>query len=242
MIHKLLLPISLILSCFWNVQVFAESDAQYPAYNFEPKVVYQSPELQQQFSRAKAKTNNSVDKTINSQQQLTSVTPKKTREFPPVTPLQSAMVDTEENGSFEIFLLPTILLLILGYFFREKLIDNARVHPLPKSKPPTKPTPKPSSPAIAKNNKPTRPVKKSTPKPAGILNYSENATQCQASTAKGSQCNRTANLTQINRTINKQKYRFAVCNQHNNQSFKPYQSLIKQKTSVDRYLEKTMNT
>ena len=241
MIYKLLLPISLILSCFWNAQVFAENDVQYPAYNFEPNVVYQSPELQQQFARAKAKTNISVDKTINSQQKLASAKPKNIRELPPVKPLQSAVVDTEGNGSFEIYLLPTILLVILGYVFRDKLIDNARVHPLPKSKTPAKPAPKSSSTIISKNNKQTRPIKKSTPKPAGILNYSENATQCQASTAKGSQCNRTANLTQINRTINKQKYRFSVCNQHNNQSFKPYQSLIKQKTSVDRYLEKTMN-
>ena len=241
MIHKLLLPTSLILSCSWNVQVFAESDAQYPAYNIKPKVVYQSPELPQQFSRVKAKTNNSADKTIKSQQQLASAKPKKIQELPPVKPLQSAVVDTEGNGSFEIYLLPTILLVILGYVFREKLIDNARVHPLPKSKTPAKPAPKSPSTVIAKNNIQTRPAKKSPPKPAGIQNYFENATQCQAGTAKGSQCNRTANLTQINRTINKQKYRFAVCNQHNNPSFKPYQPLIKQKTSVDRYLEKTMN-
>lgn len=217
MIHKLLLPISLILSCFWNAQVLAENDAQYPANNFEPKIIYQSPGLPQQFPLANA---------------------KKTHDFPPVVTLQSAMVDTEETGSFEIYLLPTILLVLLGYLFREKLIDNARVHPLPKSIASAKPAPKPSSTAIAKNNKPTRSVKKSTHKPTSILNVSENATQCQASTAKGSQCNRSANLTHINRTINKQKYRFAVCNQHNNQSFKPYQSLIKQKTSVDRYLEK----
>jgi len=50
--------------------------------------------------------------------------------------------------------------------------------------------------------------------------------QCHASTSKGTQCKNTTHLTKIQRTVNKKRYQFAACKQHNNDSFKPYQPLL----------------
>ena len=50
--------------------------------------------------------------------------------------------------------------------------------------------------------------------------------RCQASTAKGTQCNRTANLSKIQRTIDKKKYKFLACSQHKTDAFKPHPSFI----------------
>ncbi len=69
-------------------------------------------------------------------------------------------------------------------------------------------------------------AEKQKPAKPAILNLAKDATQCQASTAKGTQCSRTVNLTLLQRTIDKQKYQFAVCSQHNTSSFKPYAALI----------------
>ncbi|MGR8934644.1 MAG: hypothetical protein ACU837_09685 [Gammaproteobacteria bacterium] len=69
-------------------------------------------------------------------------------------------------------------------------------------------------------------AEESKPKTPHIVKLSENATQCQARTAKGAQCKNTTHLTHIHRTINKQQYEFAVCTQHHNPSFKPFPPLI----------------
>ena len=82
--------------------------------------------------------------------------------------------------------------------------------------------------APAKKAKPAAAPKKAAPKASasGTTDISIN-TRCQAGTAKGTQCKRTSQLTQIQRTINKQKYKVTVCSQHDNSSFKPYDGLIK---------------
>ena len=72
----------------------------------------------------------------------------------------------------------------------------------------------------------SKPVKKQISKPSSTVNLSVNATQCQAATTKRTQCKRDTGLTTLERTIDKKKYRFAVCNQHKNQSFKPFSGLI----------------
>jgi hypothetical protein len=54
----------------------------------------------------------------------------------------------------------------------------------------------------------------------------QKATRCQAATSKGKQCSRTSNTTKIQRTINKKKYHFTVCSQHNNDSFKPFPDFV----------------
>lgn len=108
-------------------------------------------------------------------------------------------------------------------------------------KKPAAATKKASKPVVAKKPAPAKkraPAKKAKPKPAaaapkkaasktsGIIDISIN-TRCQAGTAKGTQCKRTSQLTQIQRTINKQKYKLTVCSQHDISSFKPYDGLIK---------------
>jgi hypothetical protein len=68
--------------------------------------------------------------------------------------------------------------------------------------------------------------KATTHKPASIIKLSENATQCQAKTSKGTQCKNTTHLTHIHRTINKQQYEFSVCAQHHSHTFKPFPDLL----------------
>jgi hypothetical protein len=50
--------------------------------------------------------------------------------------------------------------------------------------------------------------------------------QCQASTAKGTQCKNKSNLGHIQLAVNDQEYRFSVCTQHNNENFKPFAELL----------------
>ncbi|WP_374089745.1 hypothetical protein [Methylomicrobium lacus] len=50
--------------------------------------------------------------------------------------------------------------------------------------------------------------------------------QCQASTAKGTQCKNKSNLGHILLSVNDKDYQFSVCTQHNNESFKPFAELL----------------
>jgi hypothetical protein len=50
--------------------------------------------------------------------------------------------------------------------------------------------------------------------------------QCQASTAKGTQCKNKSNLGHIQMALNDREYRFSVCTQHNNENFKPFAELL----------------
>ena len=65
-----------------------------------------------------------------------------------------------------------------------------------------------------------------TEKKPTLINHADNATQCQAATLKGTQCRRKTKLEIIEKTINKQKYKFAVCSQHNNKDFVPLEELV----------------
>ncbi|MGR9045035.1 MAG: hypothetical protein ACU83N_07055 [Gammaproteobacteria bacterium] len=70
----------------------------------------------------------------------------------------------------------------------------------------------------------TTPVKA----PSKLINLAESATQCQAATIKGTRCQRKTNLETIEKTINHQKYKFAVCTQHNNRDLTPFSELLQQ--------------
>lgn len=59
-----------------------------------------------------------------------------------------------------------------------------------------------------------------------LIDLADNATQCQAATVKGTQCRRKTNLEVIEKTVNKQKYKFSVCSQHNNNDFMPFSELL----------------
>lgn len=64
-------------------------------------------------------------------------------------------------------------------------------------------------------------------KAASSTIHLDDGKQCQASTVKGTQCKHTTHLGHIQRTINKQKYQFSVCNQHHNETFKPFAPLLR---------------
>lgn len=64
--------------------------------------------------------------------------------------------------------------------------------------------------------------------PSKLINLAESATQCQAATLKGTRCQRKTNLETIEKTINHQKYKFAVCTQHNNRDLTPFSELLQQ--------------
>jgi hypothetical protein len=93
------------------------------------------------------------------------------------------------------------------------------------------PAPKRAAKSVAKKPAPAKKAQ-ATKKVAskalasGAIDLSKEMTQCQAGTAKGTQCKRTAQLSKIQRTVDKKKYQFTVCSQHDNKSFKPYDNLI----------------
>lgn len=60
----------------------------------------------------------------------------------------------------------------------------------------------------------------------GEVIHFDNITQCQAQTGKGSRCKNTSNLTEVSRTVDKQKYQFMVCAHHRTDSFKPHPSFL----------------
>ncbi len=61
----------------------------------------------------------------------------------------------------------------------------------------------------------------------GSIDLTENASQCQSTTAKGTRCKRTANLETTHVKIDGTTYKVMVCRQHNNDSMKPFNDLIK---------------
>ena len=61
-----------------------------------------------------------------------------------------------------------------------------------------------------------------------IVDLSVEAERCQATTGKGTQCSRKKNLQAIERTIDTQGYKFAVCRQHNIDSFIPFEKLLQE--------------
>ena len=87
------------------------------------------------------------------------------------------------------------------------------------------PTPAPSKASTPATETAAAVVKAPAPASSGIIRF-ENITQCHASTVKGTQCKNTTNLTKIQRTVNKKKYQFCACTQHNNDTFKPYAPLL----------------
>jgi hypothetical protein len=60
-----------------------------------------------------------------------------------------------------------------------------------------------------------------------IINLAEGATQCQAATVRGSQCRRKSNLMVVEKMVTEQRYKFAICRQHDNDTFTPFEGLFK---------------
>ena len=114
--------------------------------------------------------------------------------------------------SFGGYLIIAIILFAVWVAYRDSMSKS----------PPTTPKPKPSSKA-AKPSK-TKPNKK---RGGDILVLSDNTTQCQASTAKGTRCTRDNNLQLKRHVVNKRNCQFTVCKQHDSKSFKPHPSVLK---------------
>lgn len=105
-----------------------------------------------------------------------------------------------------------------------------------KAAPAEKPAPKES---VKKEAPPATPAAKKEEKPASteekpaaakeIVDLSVNASQCQASTGKGTRCKRSNNLQPLQHTVGTQQYIFAVCSQHHNDAFNPHPSALEEK-------------
>lgn len=120
---------------------------------------------------------------------------------------------------------PLIIFLVLLVVFRKKLIAEATPHPHGEDehhgaeKSVTKAdTETQQSKTIEAKTKVAEPAQEE------IIDMSQKVEQCQAATAKGSRCTRTANLETIEVAVEGKLYRFKTCRQHNNDSFKPFLS------------------
>ncbi|WP_031432729.1 hypothetical protein [Methylomarinum vadi] len=120
---------------------------------------------------------------------------------------------------------PLIIFLALLVIFRKKLIAEATPHPHGEEEhhgaeeSATKTDAETlQSERIEEKTKVTQPAQEE------IIDMSQKVEQCQAATAKGSRCSRTANLETIEVSVEGKFYRFKTCRQHNNESFKPFLS------------------
>lgn len=59
-----------------------------------------------------------------------------------------------------------------------------------------------------------------------VINLADDAKQCQARTTKGSQCQRKTGLEAIEKRVDGHDYKFAVCGQHNNDAFVPFEGFL----------------
>ena len=139
------------------------------------------------------------------------------------TSLESTSGKSADSSSSSIWMV-IITFGIVGFIYRDKIIKNSLPEPISHA-PPAINTSTGNKKQVKKSAPPA--VKKTATTPSGILKLGENATQCQATTTKGTRCSRTTSLVIIKRTINKQKCQLAVCNQHNNSSFQAYLPIIK---------------
>jgi hypothetical protein len=127
---------------------------------------------------------------------------------------------------------PIALLVIVVILFRKKLFVEAGVQAPEaehKDTPVSKkdPTPAPAKPKAAAKAKPKTTAKTKVPTTkTSTVNLITDGKQCQASTAKGSQCKRTTTLEKSSVIIKGTKYQLTVCSQHNNDAIKPFSGLI----------------
>lgn len=202
--------LALFVNCFWSFQASASDDARYPAYDFQPTVIYRSPEPSARLSpKPKVTPRKKVGQKNPTPIETKPEKPKRTQ----VTSAALASSNTPSSGfSFGGYLMIAIILFAVWVAYRDSMSAS----------PPTTPKPKPRSKAVKPSK--TKPNKK---RGGDILVLSDNVTQCQASTAKGSRCTRDNNLQIKRHAVNKKNCQFAVCKQHDSKSFKPHPSVLK---------------
>ena len=153
-----------------------------------------------------------------------------------------AAENTSDDSSFAGW--PLLVLFAAVIIFRKKLFAEATAHPpeqdhqetaVPETvtatpeiveekitetvtKPTAKPVKNPAKKATAKTK-----VEKKT----DSIDLTDDGSQCQASTAKGTRCKRTTNLENATVKIDNKTYQLTVCKQHNTKSLKPFAELLK---------------
>jgi len=148
-----------------------------------------------------------------------------------ITPSKTAAVKKENTAT---------LTGVDKYLAKQKTTPPVIQQPKVLEETPEKPMPTPEANVLEKQpvvekKKETQEEKTIEPEPADttiakatnkLINVAANASQCQAATLKGTRCRRKTNLDVIEKTINKQKYKFAVCSQHVNSDFIPFSEFL----------------
>ncbi|GEM_PF-6338467 len=211
--------LALLFNCFLSFQASAGDDARYPAYDFKPTILYRSPELSASLSpkpvsKSKPTPRKKIEQSTPKPTELKSKQPPQTKTIPsaPAVTATTATASTHTSNpglSFGNYLMIAIILLAAWAAFR----DNMALKPQANAQP-TPPT---------TSQKPSKPRKKQG---NGILVLSDNTTQCQAKTGKGTRCKRNNDLQLKRHAVNQRNCQFAVCKQHDRDSFKPHPSVL----------------
>ncbi len=106
---------------------------------------------------------------------------------------------------------PLIILLIVLFVFRKKLIAEATVQKQ----------------SVSHSDEEKLPQQKENKSMEhrdldDVTDLTQNVEQCQGTTAKGTRCSRSANLEAVIVSIENKKYQFLSCKQHNNDDFTPF--------------------
>ena len=197
--------LALFFNCFWSFQAIASDDARYPAYDFQTTVIYRSPELSTSLSpKPKIAPGNKVG------QENSGTTSEKLNQSSSAASQSTHQSNT--GFSFGSYLMIAIILFAVWAACKDSMSARPTVG--------AKPKPQPKAPTSSK-------TKSSKKQGDDVLVLSDNVTQCQASTAKGTRCTRDNNLQLKQQAVNQRNCRFAVCKQHNRDSFKPHASVLK---------------
>ncbi len=139
-----------------------------------------------------------------------------------------------DSSASSIQMWPLFLLLGLLVVFRKQLFaeitpesHDDHAHETPAAEKPAEVAAKPEPVATSKKQSPA--PKKATPNKSTskAVDLSDDDSQCQASTAKGTRCKRKTSLELATAKVDGTSYNLTVCKQHNNKDLKPFSDLIK---------------
>jgi len=149
--------------------------------------------------------------------------------------LSSSFALAAESSSAAFAGWPILALFAVVAIFRKKIFTGTTLQesePETKKQVKTKSVSKKSTPPAQKKTTKKAAATKAEAQPKeknspGTIDLTDEGKQCQASTAKGTQCKRTNTLEKKSIKIDGTTYQLTVCSQHNNDSLKPYSKLIK---------------
>ncbi len=122
-----------------------------------------------------------------------------------------------EDAAFKVSIWPFVLLAIVLFVFRKKIIAESTV---PASESKAHATEKTME--TRRETKPATTGETATSASDEVTDLTQHVEQCQGTTAKGARCSRTANLEPIVVKVENKQYRFLTCKQHNNEGFIPF--------------------